>query len=807
MSGTTISGSTSVGVTLTASSQNPLVVTSSGSVAVSSGYAVYGSNAHAWSVYNAGLLSTVEGKAVDLAAGGSVTNAATGLISGQAAGVYLTGAAGSVVNQGTILATTGYGVELAAGGMLTNAASALIQGYGAGVLADGTVTVVNSGTVASAGFAGLEFAAGLVTNTADGTITGSNGILAKAEATIVNQGLINTVYNPAGGGFGVYLGAGGIVTNAAGGVIDSPYLAGVYVETGSGTVINAGTIIGGGDAVDFNGSGPNLLQIDPGAVFNGVVQASGESIDNTLDLAAGSGTGTIYGIGSQYTGFGIVNVGAGASWLLKGSNYLEENSTLTNYGALTLSNSGLSDTGAVVNDGAILLNPGVMTVASLTGTGLATIIDTSTLTVTGEVGAGQTIAFSGSGGDFGIGDLAAMAGTIDGWGTTGTIDLTNETYGNVTGVTITGSELQVTDTSGTYNLQLDPEQNLAGLFAHQSQDSTGDTELTVNDIPCFLRGTAILTPRGEVAVEDLVAGDTVVTASGAHRRLDWIGTGQVLVTPGQRTAATPIIVRKGALAGNVPNRDLRITKGHSLYLDGVLIPAEFLINHRTILWDDTARIVTIYHLELDAHDVLLANGAPAESYRDDGNRWLFQNANTGWNQPPKPPCAPVLTGGPVVDAVWRRLLDRSGPRPGMPLTDDPDLHVLAGGRLIMGRRSAEATYLFDLPARPGELRVVSRTGIPAELGLARDFRRLGVAVRRIALRQGTRFSVLQASDPRLGQGFHAYEPENGWRWTDGDATLPATLFAGFDGPVELMLLLGGGTRYPVYGVPRLDLAG
>ena len=124
-----------------------------------------------------------------------------------------------------------------------------------------------------------------------------------------------------------------------------------------------------------------------------------------------------------------------------------------------------------------------------------------------------------------------------------------------------------------------------------------------------------------------------------------------------------------------------------------------------------------------------------------------------------------------------------------------------------GRRTAEAVYLFDLPARPGGLRIISRAGTPAELGLVRDFRQLGVAVRRIALRQGTRFAVLDASDAWLKQGFYDYEPENGWRWTDGDATLPATLLAGFNGPTELMLLLGGRMTYPVYGVPRLDLAG
>ena len=147
-----------------------------------------------------------------------------------------------------------------------------------------------------------------------------------------------------------------------------------------------------------------------------------------------------------------------------------------------------------------------------------------------------------------------------------------------------------------------------------------------------------------------------MTLSGEARPIAWIGTGRVLATRGRRNAATPVIVRKGALADNVPHRDLRVTKGHALYLDGVLIPVEFLVNHRSILWDDRAQEVTIYHIELETHDVLLANGAPAESYRDDGNRWLFQNANSGWDLPPQAACAPVLTGGPVVDrsgaACW-----------------------------------------------------------------------------------------------------------------------------------------------------------
>lgn len=93
------------------------------------------------------------------------------------------------------------------------------------------------------------------------------------------------------------------------------------------------------------------------------------------------------------------------------------------------------------------------------------------------------------------------------------------------------------------------------------------------------------------------------------------------------------------------------------------------------------------------------------------------------------------------------------------------------------------------------------------MGIARDFRSLGVAVRQIELWQGTRLAVLEASDPRLQQGFHDYEPDNGWRWTDGDATLPTTLLADSDRPTELTLLLGGRMRYPDHGASRLDLAG
>jgi hypothetical protein len=327
---------------------------------------------------------------------------------------------------------------------------------------------------------------------------------------------------------------------------------------------------------------------------------------------------------------------------------------------------------------------------------------------------------------------------------------------------------------------------------------TAETLTVTGTVLCFLKGTRIATPAGEVPVERLAVGDMVVTTRGTARPIVWIGSGALLATRGRRNAATPVIVRKGALAANVPTRDLRVTKGHALYLDGALIPVEFLVNHRSIEWDDRAQEVKLFHIELETHDVLIANGAPAESYRDDGNRWLFRNANSGWSLPPQEPCAPVLTGGPVVDAVWSRLLKRAGPRPGLLLTEDPDLHLLVdGARLEVASRLG--AYIFRLPSRPSSVRIVSRAGAPAELGLARDPRILGVAVQRIALRQGTRYRVMEAGDALLSEGFHAFEQDNGLRWTDGDACVPTALFDGFDGAVELALHVGCTTQYPLFG--------
>jgi hypothetical protein len=248
-----------------------------------------------------------------------------------------------------------------------------------------------------------------------------------------------------------------------------------------------------------------------------------------------------------------------------------------------------------------------------------------------------SIAFDLGSNWFVSGNTTGLGVTINGFAQGDTIELTGFV---ATSETFTGAGLVLGSAGGPTTV------GVQGAFTTSDFDvsATASNSYIELQTVCFARGTQIATIDGEVSVERLAIGDTVLTLDGSMETIVWIGQGRVLVTPGRRSTATPVIVRKGALGDNVPHRDLRVTKGHSLYLDGALIPVEYLINHHSILWDDRAREFEIYHIELSRHAVLIADGAPAESYRDDGNRWLFHNPNPGWVLPPQPPCAPVLTG-------------------------------------------------------------------------------------------------------------------------------------------------------------------
>ena len=108
---------------------------------------------------------------------------------------------------------------------------------------------------------------------------------------------------------------------------------------------------------------------------------------------------------------------------------------------------------------------------------------------------------------------------------------------------------------------------------------------------------------------------------------------------------------------------------------------------------------------------------------------------------------------------------------------------------------SDGHYEFRLPTLTGEVRIVSRSGAPGELGLSRDPRPLGVAIRSITIQAGTHRRTIEASDASLCTGFHGYEPDEGIRWTTGDALMPADHFA-CTGPFDVEVT--DGRRYILF---------
>ncbi|WP_158931576.1 Hint domain-containing protein [Acidisphaera sp. S103] len=690
---------------------------------------------------------------------------------------------------------------------------AVISGFGSGAVIDVTSIPVGAtlSTVVSGGntvatitgadtetfiFAGTSFASGLIltSDTTGGVeiVAGSStssGITPPSSNTIVVSGGTTSS--------GLTISSGETIEVLSGGTAVAITLLPGAVETVEAGGFDSGTFISSGGSETVAGSATQDKvagrQSVTGVVVSEAILAGGSA---TIAFGA-TDSGSVISAGGNETVIGSANLDqVYGTQLVSAATAIVSNETVFAGGSVDLFLKGAVASALTVESGGALNISGNATAENTVINGGLVEFQSPKAVLSGS------LTFSGGGTlevtsntSAGFGDLAV----ISGFGTGDVIDMTSATSvgaagsGATLGTTTSGGDTFATVTGGGTSDSFIFDGTTIGASLVLGSDGNGGEMLT--EVACFLPGTYILTRQGEVLVEQLQVDDTVVTASGRERRLCWIGQGRALATRGRRGAATPLIVRKGALADNVPHRDLHITKGHSLYLDDVLIPVEFLVNHRTILWDDHAQEVTVYHLELDAHDVLVANGAPAESYRDDGNRWLFQNANTGWNQPPKPACAPVLTGGPIVDAVWTRLLDRAGPNGSVPLTDEPDLHLLVDGRRVDATHRQGNVYVFGLTSRPEDVRIVSRSVVPQELGLARDPRSLGVALRQIVVRQGSGFRIAKAKDARLVSGFHSLEANGDFVWTDGEAVLPMDLLTGFAGPVEVVLTTAGTTRY------------
>jgi fibronectin-binding autotransporter adhesin len=694
---------------------------------------------------------------------------AGGLISGEAYGIKIRGN-GDVSNYGTILATAtgGYGIYLSVG------------------------TVTNTGTiVAGTDGTGVYVYSGAVTNTSGGTIVAPGSL---GQAVVVQHGTFYNYGAVTGSvvGIAVSAGTGGIagVVNVAGTVEGATGIDVTPNATVSQTVTVFGTVSGtSGTAVSLGG-GTNRLVLAPGAAFQGAVDGGGGA--SILEIAAGAGAGAATGLAGAAAALSTVYVMVGQ---------------VTNFSALQIDPSAALDPSGVLSFDT-LINQGQINIGSGDVLAFGTVLNVATpgvidLQTGGTVHFGpgtvgnQTVYFIPPGGTAAIDDPGHFAATVSGFAQSDTIDLTALAFDAADSVDLLpGNVLRVSENGAseggqTYDLQLDPADDFTGRFFHLASDGGSGTLVTEDTTPCYCRSTRILTDKGEVAVEGLAIGDRVVTISRATKPIKWIGhrayDGRFVA--GNR-AMLPVRIAAGALADGVPARDLLVSPGHALFIDGVLVRAEQLVNGATITQETAVDRVEYFHIELDAHDILIADGAPAESYIDCDNRGKFHNAADfarlypDDDRPRWQYCAPLLEwGSPEPDAIRARLMGRAGAL-GHRLDLDPDLHLVVDGTVIRPVSIDGRRYRFVIPAGAANASLASRSVVPAEIRAdARDLRRLGVPVERLILYDCDQWIEAGHGHKGLADGFHDDEPTH--RWTDGLARLPEAWLRSFPGEFTL----------------------
>ena len=146
---------------------------------------------------------------------------------------------------------------------------------------------------------------------------------------------------------------------------------------------------------------------------------------------------------------------------------------------------------------------------------------------------------------------------------------------------------------------------------------------------CFLKGTKISTPSGDRLVQELQVGDEVQTLTG-RKTIKWIGYNKFTKEEGRawQDRVMPIRVARFAIGDHTPHRDLYLSPLHCIFFNESLIPVMYLVNEASIAQGMPSDMFAIqyYHIELDTHEVICAEGALVESFFDDGsNRENFSN--------------------------------------------------------------------------------------------------------------------------------------------------------------------------------------
>lgn len=155
----------------------------------------------------------------------------------------------------------------------------------------------------------------------------------------------------------------------------------------------------------------------------------------------------------------------------------------------------------------------------------------------------------------------------------------------------------------------------------ESTNGTGVVKIVV----CFVRGTMIGVPGGQAAIETLKAGDKVACGDGIAREIRWVGCRELdNAALSARPELRPVHFAANAIAPGCPETDLCLSPQHRVLLRDwraellygsaeVLAPAGSLVNDDTIRPDHACETVEYFHILLDSHQTVFANGMECET--------------------------------------------------------------------------------------------------------------------------------------------------------------------------------------------------
>ncbi len=404
------------------------------------------------------------------------------------------------------------------------------------------------------------------------------------------------------------------------------------------------------DTAFVNGSGTYVLTVplligtlagnvtlsDPNAVLQ--IQSQGTVISDTLDIAAGTvslATNVILLPATLINDGTIASLGLGAY-----SSSIAVSNGFTNNSAIDVDGDTLAIDGnfsQILNDGTVSVsnsgtvhfsgagtfsNPGIMTL----GSNAILELSTTVFQVSGAP-AGFIDFQDSSPATLILNTLpfGTATTTVENFQPGNTIDFLGALTFDLSQTATALNNAIVISEHGSVVASI-PEVG-AATNLHVSNDGAGWAEI----LACFAEGTRLLTPSGEIPVRELRVGDLVTTCSGRITCIRWLGHRRIDCRRAPRPLDIfPVRIEAGAFGPGMPLRDLWLSPDHAVFVtdgtngSGVLVPIRYLINGKTVAQvsvDD----VTYWHVELDKHDIVLADGMPAETYLDTGNRDTFAN--------------------------------------------------------------------------------------------------------------------------------------------------------------------------------------